>query len=128
MAQSLINQQDTFLHSIGSDHLGTSWARTLCHHLWKIFETFWEQHNQFIHNTPDNSEEKLSQALNQAIINEYSVGPERLPCSRKVYIHHNLHCLLDAPITYRKNWFCMVQLARKFTNISRLVKHRHGLD
>ena len=90
VAPLLINGQDTFLHSIGSDCLGTYWACTLCHHLWKIFETFWEQRNQFIHTTPDDSEEKLSQALSQVIVNKYSVGPERLPRSRKAYFNHNL--------------------------------------
>ena len=69
------------------------------------------------HFTSDDSEEQLKEALRQAIINEYSIGPERLPASRKVYFRHDLQRLLEAPITYQKSWFCTVQLAQKYANI-----------
>ena len=95
IARTLIEQQDVFLHLIGSDRSGLSWSRALSQQLWKTFEQMWEQRNSFIYDHPDTSEHTLQQELQKAIGQEFKVGPEKLPSNQKAHFHHNLQHLLD---------------------------------
>jgi hypothetical protein len=99
-------------HSIGIDRSPSHAVKKILKEAHSLAWSLWEHRNDILHHLDKPRIHSASAALDTAIIQEHSSGPQNLPPTDHHYFTSALADLLPRSLRYRKAWYLRVTSAR----------------
>jgi hypothetical protein len=99
-------------HSIGLDRSPSHAVKKLLKAAHSLAWSLWEHRNDILHRVDKPRVQSASAALDAAIIQEHSSGPQDLPPTDHHYFSSALADLLPRSLRYRKAWYLRVTSAQ----------------